>query len=131
MGKINKRRIARISISALLFFLFIYFFVLIFPVITPFFIAFLLAYLLDPIVDFLEEKGINRTVAIFLIYFTLIISTTMGIIYGLPKIVGELNKFGEAIPIYTEQIEQYVNIFQKNYSKVDIPESIRIITDDS
>lgn len=127
----DKRKIARITISIVLFLLLIFLVILIFPIITPFFIAFLLAYLLDPLVDYLENKGVNRSLGILLIYFTLIIIITLGIIYGLPKIIGELNKFVETIPRYTSQIQDYVKAFQKKYSKVDIPESIRIITDDS
>ncbi|MDK2823155.1 MAG: hypothetical protein PWQ67_1629 [Clostridia bacterium] len=131
MIKNDNSKIVRVIILTILAILFIYFLILIFPITTPFFIAFFLAYLLDPLVDFFEQKGIGRTWGILIIYVTLISLISAGIFYGLPKIITELNKFADTIPIYAKQVQEYIKAFQKNYSKVNIPESIRIITDDT
>jgi len=121
----------RLSILVFLALIFIYFLVLIFPIFTPFFLAFILAYLLDPVADMLEAKGINRTWGILLIYLTLIGIITIFIIFAVPKIINELNNLTDAIPIYTREIQNFIKMFQDNYSRVDIPESIRLIIDDT
>jgi len=127
----DNRKITRIIILVILVCLVLYLLFLILPISTPFFIAFFLAYLLDPVVDWFENKHINRTWGILTIYITLIIIISTGVFYGLPKIILELNKFADTIPTYANQVQEYIKIWQKNYSKVDIPESIRLITDDT
>ncbi|MFZ5943345.1 MAG: AI-2E family transporter [Bacillota bacterium] len=131
MLKIDNSKIIRIFILFLLIAFFLYFFILIIPITTPFFIAFILAYLLDPLVDYMEQKGIGRTWGILLIYVSLIGLVSVGIIYALPKIIMELNKFVDTIPSYARQVQTMVKEWQINYSRVDIPESIRTITDDT
>lgn len=131
MNKIEKRKIIKIVILLSFFLALIYFLKLIFPIITPFLIALIMAYLLDPLVDYLEEKGINRTWGILFIYFTLIIGIAAAIFYGLPRIIVELNKFIETIPLYAAQIQEYITGFQRDYSRVSIPDSIREITDET
>jgi len=131
MVKIDNTKIIRLIILASLFIGLIYFLKIIFPILTPFFMAFFLAYLLNPLVDILEKKDINRTWGILLIYITLIGIISAGVIYGVPKIIVELNKFADTIPLYAKQAQSFIKVFQKNYSRVDIPESIRIITDDT
>lgn len=131
MKNFDKTKAIKVTILIGLFLLLLYFLVLIYPIISPFLIALILAYLLDPLVDYLEKKGITRTWGILLIYLTLIISIVATIFYCLPSIVIELNKFMETIPIYAKQIQDYILAFQKNYSRVDIPESIRSITDET
>lgn len=127
----KKNKIIRLLVLLSLLLVSTYFLIRIFPIFTPFFIAFILAYLLDPLVDYLEKKGINRTGAILLIYLTLIGIISTSVVYGLPKIISELNTFADTIPHYTKQVQGYIKAFQKNYSRVDIPESIRVITDDT
>ncbi|NLT96197.1 MAG: AI-2E family transporter [Clostridia bacterium] len=131
MEKVEKRKIIKIAILLSLFLLFFYFFVLIYPIITPFIIALILAYLLDPLVDYLEGKGIGRTWGILIIYCTLILSIGAAIFYGLPSIIVELNKFIETIPLYVTQLEDFISAFQRDYSRVPIPESIREVTDET
>lgn len=131
MDKFTNKKLIRIIILGTLILAFSYFFILLFPITTPFFIAFLLAYLLDPLVDLLEKKGINRTWGILIIYLTLIAFITATLFYGLPRVIFELNKFADTIPAYTKQVQDFIKTFQKNYSRVNIPESIRIIIDDT
>jgi len=131
MIKTNQIKIIRIIILVVLFLLFLYFIILALPITTPFFIAFFLAYLLDPLVDWFEKKRISRIWGILIIYVSLILVISAGIIYGFPSIILELNKFADTIPLYAKQIQEYIKVWQNNYSKIDIPESIRVITDDT
>ena len=131
MGQINKKKVIKIIVLLCIILLFFYFTILIFPIINPFFIALILAYLLDPLVDYFEGKGISRTWGILIIYSTLILAIATAIVYGLPRIIVELNRFVETIPLYATQIQDFITAFQRDYSRVAIPESIRDITDET
>lgn len=100
-------------------------------ILTPFFIAFLLAYLLNPVVDWIEKKGINRSWSIIIVYI-IITGLTVGIlVYLIPKFLMELNKFADTIPKYAEQVQNNFKQIQKHYTKVDMPESIRTVINDT
>ncbi|KJS83912.1 MAG: hypothetical protein JM58_11740 [Peptococcaceae bacterium BICA1-8] len=131
MIRTDQIKVIRIIILIILFLLLCYFIILALPITTPFFIAFLLAYLLEPLVDWFEKKRISRVWGILIIYVSLISVISAGIIYGFPRIILELNKFADTIPLYAKQVQEYIKVWQQNYSKIDIPESLRVITDDT
>lgn len=130
MLTLNKKTIRSI-IVALLFIILLYFISKIYSIFTPFLLAFLIAYLLEPLVRFLEEKGVNRTWGIVIIYIALIGILSAIIIYTFPKLIIELNKFADTIPLYTEQIQGYITTLQNKYTRFSIPESIRMVINDT
>ncbi len=75
------------------------------PVLWPLAIAGVLAYLIDPVVDWLERKGIPRTRAIVLVLFmvTGLILTVLSSI--LPRVVVETGKLLDRVPEYAQRIE--------------------------
>lgn len=130
MVKINNRLIRVLLFAGLILGL-AYFFHMIQSILTPFILAIVLAYLLHPLVKYLESKGVKRVWAITLVYISLI-GLVMAIIFNfLPKILVELNKFGEEIPVYTQEIQEYIRMFQEKYSRVMMPESIRNVSNDT
>lgn len=100
-------------------------------ILTPFLFAFLLAYIIDPIIDKLEQYKFPRSLSILLIYLT-IIGLILGMaFYGVPRILNELNRLNDMLPIYGNQLLKFVRELQTNYSKAGLPESVRTITDES
>jgi predicted PurR-regulated permease PerM len=74
------------------------------PVLLPLAIAGIIAYLLDPVVDFLQAKGMGRTWAILLV-FLLGIGTVAGICaFIIPRLIVEMKDLGEQIPYYRDKI---------------------------
>jgi predicted PurR-regulated permease PerM len=76
------------------------------PVIWPLAIAAVIAYLLDPVIDFLQRKGVPRTRAIIVVF-----AMSLLLIVGLagsvvPQIVVETRDLSEKIPTYTKHLKQ-------------------------
>jgi predicted PurR-regulated permease PerM len=87
---------------------------------TPFIIAFVIVFFLNPIVDYMEGEGINRTLAVV----TLIILGVfvLLIIWKLiwPTLQGEVNNFKDNAPVYIDRIQAGLNrtidLLEKNIS---------------
>jgi sporulation integral membrane protein YtvI len=108
-----------------------YFLYLVRSVLPTFILAAVLAYLVNPLVNFLEKNNINRIFAIGLIYFSFISLAFTLVVWGFPVIIRELNEFTDAIPVYTSQIRAFIEGFQANYQRIDLPESIRQVIDET
>ena len=76
---------------------------------TPFIIAFVIVFFLNPIVDYMEGEGINRTLAVV----TLIILSVfvLFIIWKLtwPTLQAEINNFKDNAPLYINRIQAGLN----------------------
>jgi len=76
---------------------------------TPFIIAFVIVFFLNPIVDYMEGEGINRTLAVV----TLIILGVfvLLIVWKLtwPTLQSEINNFKENAPLYMNRIQAGLN----------------------
>lgn len=68
----------------------------------PFIIAFLFYYLLEPIVRWLTEHNISRKLAIFLVFFVIILLLVWAINYLVPLIQTQIENFVRNIPYYVE-----------------------------
>lgn len=84
-------------------------------ILLPFVFGMLLAYFLDPLADWMERKGMGRTVAalVALALFTLV---ALGVLLLLaPLIVNEARAFIESLPdLWRKFNERLVNILERN-----------------
>jgi predicted PurR-regulated permease PerM len=79
------------------------------PVLWPIAVAGVLAYLLDPVVDFLERKGVKRTraiVSVFLIALLLVGALFASVV---PQVIVETRQLATRIPTYTARLEKQLN----------------------
>lgn len=145
-GKIENKRIEVKDISKLfsnrilfyrlfLFSLFIIILILLFSqrkkieaILLPFAIGLLISYILDPVVVFLSTKGIKRSIAVALIYFILIGSIIIALVYIIPVILMELNNLINTIPFYTREIQDIVKDFKMKY-KATLPAGVQEVID--
>src|SRR5882672_10865275 len=77
------------------------------PVIWPLAVAGVLAYLLDPVVDWIEHRGVPRTRAILLVFFVaagLLLAVLASIV---PRLVVETKELADKVPEYTQRIQQW------------------------
>jgi len=77
------------------------------PVIWPLAVAGVLAYLLDPVVDWLERRGVPRTRAILLVFFVaagLFLAVLASIV---PRVVVETKELADKVPEYTQSIQRW------------------------
>ncbi|MFW6282261.1 MAG: AI-2E family transporter [bacterium] len=92
-------------------------------VIRPFIYAFVIAYFFNPIVNFLEEKRVNRLLAVAVVFFLI-----FTIIYALfrafiPTLIREISNFMEDIPGIVNYIEELINDLRSGELTI-IPDSI-------
>ena len=71
----------------------------------------LLFYIFNPVVDFMEKKGIKRNFSIMLLYVIVIGLIVWGVIILVPKIEHQTKSFIEDWPVYWQTIEQKTGEF--------------------
>lgn len=97
-------------------------------IIMPFTIGLLISYILNPIVVFLVAKGIRRSTAVALIYFIMIGSLVVALVYIIPIIIIELDKLIDTIPFYTREAQQIFRDFKIKY-KSTLPLGVQEVVD--
>lgn len=78
------------------------------PVLWPLAVAGVLAYLLDPVVDWIEKRGVPRTRAILLVFFVaagLLLAVLASIV---PRVVVETSQLADKVPEYSQRLQQWV-----------------------
>ncbi len=85
------------------------FIITILSTITPLFIGIIVAWLFDPIVTFLQRKGMRRGLGAFAAYFFLIV--ILGVIVGaiIPILSDQINDFAKSIPAIFDSIKIWIN----------------------
>jgi predicted PurR-regulated permease PerM len=77
------------------------------PVLWPLAVAGVLAYLLDPVVDWIEKRGVPRTRAILLVFFVaagLLLAVLASIV---PRVVVETKELTDKVPEYSQRIHTW------------------------
>ena len=98
-----------------------YLFYLLAPVLTPFVTAALLAYLGDPLVDWLEARGLSRTLAVVVVFVMLLALVTVMLLLLLPALGAQIGKLVEALPRYMDWIETVAVPWVSASLGVDLP----------
>lgn len=81
------------------------------PVLIPLALAGIMAYLLDPLVDFLEARGINRSAAILLVFLFGVTLVTAVCAFMVPRLIVEMKDFADKVPVYSDQITARVQLW--------------------
>lgn len=90
------------------------FLISIFSILSPLFIGFVVAWLLNPLVDYLEKKGMRRVFSITLAYVTFLFIVVLIISALIPLVYTQLIEFSNSIPALSQGIYDYINtIFDK------------------
>ena len=85
---------------------------------TPFIIAVVILFFLNPIVDYLEGEGINRSFAVVMLIILGVVILLTVLKLTLPTIQADLNSFGNNAPAYVDKtqkgLEAAINLVEKN-----------------
>ena len=79
------------------------------PVLWPLAVAGVLAYLLDPVVDWMEKRGVPRTRAILLVFFVaagLLLAVLASVV---PRVVVETKQLTDKVPEYTQRLQAWAH----------------------
>lgn len=126
----KEKRTYRYLFGASLIGLLVYFLYLLRGLMLPFVLAVVLVYLLNPMVDRMEKRGSSRVAAILILYLGVIIVVSSLLMYGVPRMVNQLEKLVETIPAYTDQVENTVNQIQRQFADSDMPPGVQQILDE-
>ena len=91
------------------------------PVLMPFVTAALLAYLGDPLVDWLEDHGLSRTLAVVVVFVLLLLLLAALPLLLLPALEAQIGKLVEALPRYLDWIQLHVMPWLGATFGVDLP----------
>lgn len=81
------------------------------------FYAIVLSYLLNPLVNFIEKRGIKRTYSILIVYLVLITVVIIVSFLFVPKLFNEFENFVRLMPSYFNRIYDYFNTLFTRYSR--------------
>ncbi len=92
---------------------------ILFSICSPLFIGFIIAWLFNPVVTYLNKKGISRIFGTIIVF--LVISCFLIIFFGslIPAFLEQLNDFISLIPELLTQIKDTINNFFKNFNIIE------------
>ncbi|MDD2443065.1 MAG: AI-2E family transporter [Desulfotomaculaceae bacterium] len=93
-------------------------------------LAVLISYLLNPLVNAITKKGMSRVWGILFAYLALFFITAAIFMYGIPRIVSQLNTISETVPYYTAQVQEITRSIQSRYTGLGIPLGVRQVIDE-
>lgn len=99
-------------------------------VLIPFIFAFFIAYLLNPIVKFVEKRNCPKCWAILWVYLIVFLASGIMIAFGIPLIIGELNKLIHDIPKLTREVQDIMSYMQTRYSRFALPEGVKEVVNE-
>lgn len=105
-----------IAVIALTLFLFVHF---LGPVLTPFVVSMVLAYLGDPLTDWLEARGLSRTlsvICVFLLFFGVVVTALLVVI---PTLTHQIKTVIDLLPVWEDWIETHILPFIQQYIEID------------
>src|SRR5262245_11408471 len=70
----------------------------------PLLIGLLVAYLLDPIVSWLETRGVSRPLGVVLMFVLIVVATVVLVLVVLPTIAAQAQSLADALPDYTKRV---------------------------
>ncbi len=102
-----------------------------FFVLTPFLISLILAYLLHPVVTFMENRHISRTISIIAIYLVFgLIIYILGVRF-LPVLLEDLQELVQNLPEYAREVQNFMIRMQDDFRRFNLPPAIRDIIDEN
>ena len=87
---------------------------------APFFIGLVSAWLLDPLVRFLQEKGVKRPIGAVFVFFVFIIILYLFFRIMIPMLYSQINDFISTIPNLFSSIRTWLNNFFNSFEKMGI-----------
>ena len=84
------------------------------PVLWPLALAGVLAYLLDPVVDFIERRGVPRARAITLVFLSALLLVAGLCASVVPQVYRETRQFAERVPDYSRKLQHEMDAWATN-----------------
>ena len=109
----------------------LYFIWLVRSALYPFIIGLLIAYMLNPIVCYLEGKGLRRLFSIIILYLFLFAIVIIGGSKLLTVLIRDLEYFAQDLPQIVARINEILIFIQSQYQNSSLPYSLRLAIDEA
>lgn len=96
---------------------------------TPFVVALGIAYILNPVVVWLQQHKVSRSISVLIIYFVFFGLFFILIARLIPVVIAEINRLIEYIPRYTQQAKDLIVEFNEATDRMELPESVQAALD--
>jgi len=127
---VNKGIIKKIVLLCILIAI-IYFFWLVRSILYPFIVGLFLAYSMNPIVCYIEVKGIKRVWAIIIVYILLFGLLIIGGSQLLTLLIKDIEGFYQELPHIVQRIDELLLTLQSHYQNSELPYSFRLSVDEA
>lgn len=87
-------------------------------ILSPFFIGLVIAWLFDPIVTFLQKKGINRLLSTSIVFVLFIAILVLGGSLMIPSLGDQINEIINTAPTVIDNITNFFNNFMDDLSNI-------------
>ncbi|MDN6641239.1 MAG: AI-2E family transporter [Tetragenococcus sp.] len=98
--------------------------VIISNILMPVIIALLLYYLFDPAVDFMEKHKIKRVWGIVILYASVLLLLTGGIVLVIPLLEDQISTLAETFPAFMNNLVNYAGTFIDDFSGNEITDNV-------
>jgi predicted PurR-regulated permease PerM len=88
----------------------------------PVCIALVFAYLLNPLVGYLERRGVNRALSSIVVLFTIVLVAALGSYLFITSIVHEIQNVQISLPDYATRLYGYIPLEVKTYLGIETPD---------
>jgi predicted PurR-regulated permease PerM len=88
----------------------------------PVCVALVFAYLLNPLVGYLERRGMNRALSSIVVLFTIVLVAAIGSYLFITSIVHEIQNVQISLPDYATRLYGYIPLEVKTYLGIETPE---------
>lgn len=96
------------------------------PILIPFAIAGVMAYLLEPLVSWMERRGVPRQRAVLSVFALALLSLACILVWIIPSLYVQTGRFARSIPAYTVRVQKLVTETSKH---IEERFNIRILPD--
>lgn len=100
-------------------------------ILTPIIIALAFAYILNPVVLWLQQRRLKRTISVLIIYLTFFGLLLALVSHFAPVVSREVNHLAQRVPQYTEQAQGLLNSFYNTTDRLRLPESVQDAVENS
>ncbi|WP_067514589.1 AI-2E family transporter [Endozoicomonas ascidiicola] len=88
-------------------------------VLTPFVVSMVLAYLGDPLADWLESKGLSRSLSVTCVFFLIFSILAMGLLLVIPALAHQIKAVVQLLPVWAVWIESNLVPLISKYVSID------------
>jgi len=100
-------------------------------VLTPFLFALVITYLFAPLIEFLESRGLGRLLAILAVYAVFGAVVALVVVFLVPNLLAELNRFAESVPELIRRVEAFGERLERSFTRTPLPDSVRAVVNDT